>query len=300
MRKSGDVWTVTSQPLTPDIYSYQFTVDGKTFNDPVNPRFIEEFDGVRTSTFSVQGAVWTTTGAPEGAITRHSYPSSAIGGIEEYYVYAPPGYDAKRQEPYPAVYLLHGMGDSARTWITNGGVDITLNNLIAQGRARPMVVVMPLGYGDPTGLLKLQNFERALIEEMIPQAETGYHLSRSRTGRAIAGVSMGGAQAMSIGLGHPETFASIGSFSGAFQMAPLAPFQDPASPVLRPGRFDLIYVGWGAADSLAPLNRELTANLAARGVAVTRVEVPNAGHVWPLWRQMVGEMLRLVFQTRAQ
>jgi enterochelin esterase-like enzyme len=294
---------VSTDPLAPDIYSYGFRVDGKTFNDPANPRYIEEFGDTRTSTFSVPGALWTTTGAPAGRITQHRYYSGVIGGLETYSVYVPSDYDVKPPAIYPTLYLLHGAGDNARTWITNGGVDVTLNNLISQAKAKPMVVVLPLGYGAPDGVSRLPTFEQALLKELIPQGETAYRVLRAAEARAIAGVSMGGAQAMSIGLRHPETFGWVGAFSAATfaAMASANPSADPTRAALEPKRFALVYISCGADDSvLAPHNRQVAAQLNARGFRVTSIEVPAFGHVWPLWRRTVADCLQLVFQTRAR
>src|SRR5260221_13430791 len=97
------------------------------------------------------------------------YASAIIGGDEPYFVYTPPQYDAGRSEPYPILYLLHGLGDSASSWIANGGVDLTINNLLAQGRAKPLVIVMPLCSGTPSGRYKPAAFEQALFDELIPR-----------------------------------------------------------------------------------------------------------------------------------
>jgi enterochelin esterase family protein len=283
MRNDGGVWIAVSEPLVPDIYAYQFAVGGKTFNDPAATRFIEEFAGDRTSAFAVPGALWTTTGAPEGVVTRHSYASAAIGG-------------SRGSTSYPTLYLLHGMGDNAYTWVTNGGVNVTLDNLIAQRKATPMVVVMPLGYGGSGGaLMELAPFERALLDEIVPQVEKTHRVSRDRGTRAIVGVSMGGSQAMSIGLRHADAFAWLGSLSGAFDTGTPA----EVATVDR-DRFALIYLGWGASDSLAPGNRQVAAKLKSRGAVVTASEAPGVGHVWPLWRQMVGDVLQRLFKPAAR
>lgn len=297
MRRDGDAWVVVTEPLAPDIYSYQFTVDGRTMNDPANSRFIEEFAGERTSAFAVPGALWTTPPPRAGVVARHSYQSAAVGA-EEYYVYTPPGYDASRAASYPTLYLLHGMGDNAHTWVTNGGVNVTLDNLVGERRAVPMVVVMPLGYGG-SDLVAFEPFERALVEEIIPQVERTYRVSRSREARAVAGVSMGGSHAMSVALRQSDVFAWVGSFSGAFQMGAAGHLAARLGPIAR-GQFSLIYAGWGAADSLAPVNRRFVADLTSRGVTVTTNEVAGLGHVWPLWRRMAGEFLQRVFQVASR
>jgi len=298
MRMIDGIWTATSDPLSPDIYAYQFAVDGRTINDPLNPKVIVEFDG-KTSTFSVPGALWTTPGAPRGAVSHYSYRSAAVEGQEDYYVYTPPGYDAKRQTPYPVLYLLHGGGDVAYTWVTNGGVAVTMNNLLAAGNATPMVIVMPLCYGSPRRLTQFPVFERALLQEIVPRVERSINVSKEPAGKAIAGVSIGGGRAISIGLRHPESFAWVGSFSGDFYDGLVAnpdPVAELVRLAVRPERFALIYVSYGGAEAWSRDGRRLADLLAAQGAKVSSTEVPNLGHVWPVWRQSVAELLQKLFR----
>lgn len=134
MTRDGDMWTATSPALTPDIYAYRFRIDGKVVNDPANAEVIEETN-TSYSKVAVPGALWTDTGAPVGTVTRHSYSSTIIGGDEPYLVYTPPRYEADRSEPYPTLYLLHGLGDSASSWIANG--ESILRSIICSPRVEP-------------------------------------------------------------------------------------------------------------------------------------------------------------------
>jgi enterochelin esterase-like enzyme len=291
MTQQGEIWSATSEPLSPDIYTYQFEIDGKIENDPSNNVFVEEFAGDRTSKFSIPGALWTDNGAPAGAFTRHTYQSTIIGGEEEYAVYTPAGYDRARREPYPTLYLLHGAGDNAATWVTNGGIDVTLNNLMAQRRAVPMVVVMPLGYGTPGAALNLRNLETALLEEIIPRVEATRHVSHNAAGRAVAGVSMGGAQARSIGLRHPDMFGAIGLFSAA-----KATTDDASQGDLS--RLKLVFITAGTDEPMFLQDgRALAALLKDKGVRVVTTEASGLGHVWPVWRRGVADFLQIVFQN---
>jgi enterochelin esterase family protein len=299
MRQESGVWIGTTESLAPDIYAYAFGVDGKVVSDPANSRFIEEFGEVQTSAVVVPGALWTTPAARAGEVTRHSYESAALGKTEEYVVYTPPGYDATRAEPYPVLYLLHGMGDNAYTWVSNGGVHVTVDNLLAQGRATPMVVVMPLSYGGTgSALMAFDSLEPAMVKEIVPRIEASYHVARTRERRAIAGVSMGGSHAVTLALRQPDSFAWVGSLSGAFQMGSPADFLSKRP--IAADRFALMYLGWGAEDDLAYLSQELAAGLRARGAVVTANEVAGVGHVWPLWRQMIGEFVPLLFKSAAR
>ncbi len=172
-------------------------------------------------------APWApAAGVPRGAVTHHFYRSAVAGDDRDFWVYTPANYDAKRKEPYPTLYLLHGLGDDSNAWVDTGMANAILDNLIAQGKAKPMVMVNPLGYGNSGGTsgamgsTMLPSYSRTLIEEVIPQVEKAYNVSKNRLDRAIAGLSMGGAEATFTGLNHLDKFAWIGSFSGAYVMWP--------------------------------------------------------------------------------
>ena len=146
------VWSATSDVLTPDYYSYAFAVDGTTVNDPVNRQFQTGY-GTAQSMFVIPGAQpWLPSpGVPRGAIARHTFHSAVANDDRDFLVYTPPGYEAKRSQPYPVLYLLHGLGDDAERWMNGGGANVILDNLIAQGKAVPMMVVTTLGYGVNNG-----------------------------------------------------------------------------------------------------------------------------------------------------
>jgi enterochelin esterase family protein len=225
------VWTVTTQPLEPEIYTYSFSVDGATFNDPANSGMKTSFRGGGQSQFRVPGeTVWSPGDVPRGVVAHHFYKSAVIGDQRDFYVYTPPNYDPARKEPYPVLYLLHGLGDDASAWTSTGAAHVILDNLIAQGKAKPMVMVNTLGYGTADMLVggrgnlggdqMMPNFTRALLTEVLPQVEKAYRVSKDRNQRAIAGLSMGGAEALYAALNHPDQFAWVSSFSGAFVMWP--------------------------------------------------------------------------------
>src|ERR1019366_7136926 len=222
------VWTATTDSLKPDIYTYAFSADGITLNDPANPLFKTSYGSAGSSLVHVPGAVsWEPApGVARGAVTRHFYHSAVAGDDRDYWVYTPAGYDPKRKEAYPVLFLLHGLGDEAGSWIATGAANVILDNLIAQGKAKPMIMVNPLGYGNsggPGGAMSadmIPAYARTVVEEVMPQVEQAYNVTRDRTQRAIAGLSMGGAEATFVGLNHLDKFAWIGSFSGAYVMWP--------------------------------------------------------------------------------
>ncbi len=220
------IWTATTDPMKPDIYSYSFSVDGAAFNDPGNAQFKTAYGSAGQSLVHVPGPVsWEPgAGVPRGTVTRHFYRSAVVGDDRDYWVYTPAGYDPKRKDPYPVLYLLHGLGDESSSWIGVGSANVILDNLISQGKAKPMIMVTPLGYGTAGGGMggpnMIEYFAKALVEEVMPQVEKNYNVSRDRGQRAIAGLSMGGAEAAFTGLNHLDKFAWIASFSGAYVMWP--------------------------------------------------------------------------------
>jgi enterochelin esterase-like enzyme len=321
------VWTATTDTLKPEMYTYSFNVDGATVSDPRNPLFKSSYGSAGQSLVSVLGAgpsVWAPAEGPRGTVAHHFYKSGIIGDNRDFYVYTPPGYDAKRKEPYPVLFLLHGLGDDAAAWTNVGAANTILDNLINRGAAKPMVMVNTLGYGTsdgPAGAMgasMIPTYMRALIEEVLPQVENTYHVSQDRTQRAIAGLSMGGAESLYVGLHNTDRFAYIGSFSGAFVMWPRA---NPPTGGARGGRgpqtmqdadFDknfpdltaqsasrlrLVWIACGLDDGLNTVNRQFKAWLKSKDIQFTDIEVPGYAHVWPLWRQNLAALAPLLFQS---
>jgi enterochelin esterase-like enzyme len=309
------VWTMTTAPLDTGTHAYAIDVDGLHVVDPLN-RHIEDSPIYFTNLVDVPGEPrpWTEQGAPHGVIHHHSYSTGAIlhlpHGIEDYFVYTPPGYDAAARAPYPTLYLLHGWSSRADSWLTDGQADHMLDNLIAKGAIVPMVVVMPTGYGDYDFLMKgfgqwndeskissnLDHFSAALRSEIIPQVEAAYHVGRTAEMRAIAGLSMGGGESLVIGLGHPETFGWVVGLSSAVRYKDLdavLPGLGTATPRPR-----LLWVSCGTGDELIGANRTFVAWLRARGLSPMAVETPGI-HNWPVWRDNFVHFMPLLFRPGA-
>jgi enterochelin esterase-like enzyme len=334
MQKDGQgVWSLTTGVLEPDIYDYHFQIDGVTILDPGNPRTKPTYADIGQSLLLVPGAnSWTPSpDLPRGAITRHFFHSAAAEDDRDYWVYTPAGYDPKRKEPYPVLYLLHGMNDEAYCWI-GSGANVILDNLIAQGKAKPMVAVMPLGYGKggASGAMRgdmMATYTRTVLEEVMPQVEKAYNVSKNRAQRAIAGLSMGGMEASHVGLNHLEKFAWIGAFSGAYVMMPggraSAPPAAPAGGAAGPGgrggtapdvaavgqsfpgldakanaQIKLLWVACGNDDGLIGSVRRFKEFLDFKGIKATYTEVPGYAHVWPLWRRNLTDFASLLFKEK--
>lgn len=223
------VWSITTDPLEPDFYGYSFVADSVSLIDPFNPLMKPNLLNTQ-SVVHVSGPAslpWEVNNVPHGRIHRHFYKSGVVGDERDFYVYTPPGYDPKADTLYPVLYLLHGFSDEASAWSAVGRAHVILDNLIAGGKAKPMLIVMPLGYGAPEIVsrggpplrdpsLRRKNFERfreALLTEVIPEVEKAYGVSKDRNSRAIAGLSMGGAESLHSGLNALDRFAWIGAFS---------------------------------------------------------------------------------------
>ena len=314
------VWTGVAEPLEPGVYEYRFTVDGVHVNDPSNNRVKTSFGRVGNSLVFVPGGLETPTARiARGAVTRHFYHSEIAGDDRDYYVYTPPGYDAHRPEPYPILVLMHGLGDDASSWVEMGAANVILDNLIAQGKAEPLVMVNTLGYGFPGGPRSamrdgmLRNVANQVTNEVLPLVEDRYHVAADRTKRAIAGLSMGGAEAAFTGLNNLETFAWIGSFSGAYVMWPMDAQEGGGGPGRRLSdesiarvfpsldvsaneRIELLWITCGDADRLVGVNRSFHEWLDARDIRHTYTETPNVGHVWPFWRDNLAELAQKLFQ----
>ena len=313
-KDSDGVWSVVTPPLPPEIYGYVFKVDGRSQIDPKNPGIIPNLVSVG-NLVTVPGSVpqlWEARDVPHGEVHHHFYASKVVSGQvdgqSEYYVYTPPGYDPKKGNRYPVLYLLHGWSDMANGWTAVGQANFVFDNLIAEGKVKPMIVVMPLGYGDmkfvTSGMSmwrddaaidrNLSLFRQALLTEVLPRVESEYQVSKKSDDRAIAGLSMGGLESLTIGLTHPEQFGWVGGFSSALghhdeeRLATLS--RKSANP-------HLLWIACGTEDNLITPNRNFIAWLKSKDVPVTVVETPGM-HTWMVWRDNLAQFAPLLFQGK--
>jgi enterochelin esterase family protein len=303
------VWSVTTDPLTPDYYGYSFIADGVGLLDPSNYRTKPNFL-YRANEVHVPGPAlpWETSDVPHGEIHHHFYKSAIVGDYRDFFVYTPPGYDPRGKQTYPALYLLHGYSDDASGWTAVGRANVILDNLIAQGKARPMLVVMPLGYGEPKVLephsgvfhnpdITQRNFDKfreALLTEVIPKVQAAYLVKKDRDSRAIAGLSMGGSESLLTGLNTLDKFSWIGAFSsGGF--TPEFDKEFPALDAKTNQQLHLLWIACGTDDQLIEINRNLRAWLASKSIKHADVETPGA-HTWMVWRRNLTDFAPLLFR----
>ena len=226
MRKDDNgTWSVTAGPLTPDFYGYSFVADGVSLIDPSNslmkPNLLHTESQVHVP--GPPSLPWEVNGVPHGVVHHHFYKSGVVGDERDFYVYTPPAYDSSAPQTYPVLYLLHGFSDDASGWTAVGRANVIMDNLIAQRKAKPMIVVMPLGYGAPEIVShgfgafsdaelrdrNMHRFVQALVTEVIPQVEATYRVTKDRASRAIAGLSMGGSESLLTGLNALDKFSWI-------------------------------------------------------------------------------------------
>jgi enterochelin esterase family protein len=304
-KDANGVWSVTLGPLEPSIYLYTFSVDGVTMADPVNPRIKLRS---RTSASMVevgaqQPALWQARNVPHGTVEINWQNSKVLDGEARWiWIYTPPGYEKDRDRRYPVLYLFHGSNDIAGGWVLAGNANFILDNLLAEKKAVPMIVVMPYGHAVPFGSpreVQARNtalFEEYLLKDVMPLVESKYRIAAGREKRAIAGLSMGGGQALHIGFGHPELFSAVGAFSAAVpgdletRFAGL--FKDPAGTNQK---LKTLWIACGREDSLFARSQNLAETLKARGIQHTFHATPGA-HTYTIWRRYLGEFVPLLFR----
>ena len=308
-RDDSGLWSITVGPLDPDIYGYVFIADGVFLLDPNNPsikpNLIQPQNMVAVSGPTPQ--LWDVAAVPHGVLHRHFFKSAVVGDQRDFYVYTPPGFDPKAKTKYPVFYLLHGYSDAADGWTAVGMANVILDNLIAQGKVKPMIVVMPLGYGTPE-MIKLkwavwghpdvrqQNFEgfrKSLLTEVMPMVESAYPVSTKREDRAIAGLSMGGSESLLTGLNNLDKFAYVGSFSaGGLGDDFAAAF--PSLDAKQASQLHALWIACGTSDGLIEPNRKFKAWLKSKNIAFTDIETPGA-HTWMVWRRNLINFTPLLF-----
>ena len=313
------VWEYTTpEPLKPELYSYSFIVDGLRVNDPANVYLIRDVSTL-TNVFIIGGDradFYKVNPVPHGTVSRIWYDSPALGLERRMTVYTPAGYETSGKR-YPVLYLLHGMGGDEEAWISLGRTAQILDNLIAQGKAKPMIVVMPNGNASqeaapgessrgmvpPTMQLPKTmegSYEQA-FPEIVKFIDKNYRTIKSKSGRAIAGLSMGGFHSLHISKQYPDMFNYIGLFSAAI----MPNKKEVSSPIYEnmegklKVQFDknpaLYWIAIGKTDFLYKANEEYRKLLDEKGYKYTYYE-SDEGHIWKNWRIYLTEFVPMLFR----
>jgi enterochelin esterase-like enzyme len=307
VKGDGGVWSLTIGPLEPEIYHYTFTIDGVRTIDPGNAMVKT---GSTASTIAsvlevpaASAAFYDLRDVPHGEIHQLAYRSKSLDAIRHVTVYLPPGYERDPKARYPVLYLLHGANGDEHVWYRLGRVNAVMDNAIAAGTSKPFLVVMPNGYGAPPNTPQApgQNTERFgkdLVGDVMPLIEARYRVARDRNGRALMGLSMGGGQALTIGLNRLDLFSHVGGFSSGFGSNPdfarsyprLVERPQEANKNLR-----LLWIGCGVDDGALAASKQFSAFLRTQGITHTFRETAGA-HTWMVWRQYLLEVAPLLFK----
>jgi enterochelin esterase-like enzyme len=306
LQKGEDgVWSFTSDALAPAIYTYSFRVNGVSVPDPINPA-VKLGEVSSASMFEVPADTpqpYDMQAVPHGTVHENWYQSKSLNVWRRIDVYTPPGYEAGRAT-YPVLYLLHGSGDTESGWVDCGKANLILDNLIAAGKAKPMIVVMPFGrarqdvyLGPGAVATDAKAFENDLLQDVMPFAEKLYRVSANPADRAIAGLSMGGGQALSVGLHHLDTFHAVGAFSAAGRVDGIEEqYKDLFADAKGANqRLRVFYIACGKTDTLFAPAQALHEALVKHEIRHTFTP-SEEGHVWRNWRNYLADFVPKLFQ----
>lgn len=305
------VWEVTLGPLDAGAYRYNFNVDGVSVIDPRNPTTSESNSNTWSLVYVPGSTFMDTKDVPHGAVAEVTYYSKSLQRFRRMHVYTPPGYESGEGK-FPVFYLLHGAFDCDDSWSSVGRAGFILDNLIAAGKAKPMIVVMPAGHTGPftfgRGGLPMDEFVRDFNSDILPYVETRYRVHADRQHRAIAGLSMGGAHTLSIGIPNLDKFAYLGVFSsGVFGIAGGGPGGAPQGPSWEEQNkatldnadlkkdLKLVWFATGTEDFLIQTSRATVDLLKKHGFDVVFKETAGA-HTWINWRDYLIEFAPQLFQ----
>jgi enterochelin esterase-like enzyme len=310
------IWTVTTDPQVPGFHYYSLVIDGVRVADPASESFYGT--GRMSSAIDIPEAgvdFYTIKDVPHGDIRNQVYFSKTTGSWRSINIYTPPGYDRAVNEKYPVLYIQHGGGEDERGWAVQGKTNIILDNLIAEGKAKPMLVVIPNGNVSRPGAAAgggynneaMDVFREELLGSIIPFIESSYRVKPGAENRAISGLSMGGGQAFYTGLRNTEVFANVGVFStglfGGISRQPGAAEFNPETVI--PGilsnpepfnkKLKVFYISVGEQDPRIEATRKLVQTFKSKGLKVDFASFPG-GHEWQVWRKSLYDFAQKLYK----
>jgi enterochelin esterase family protein len=332
-KNAEGVWEATTSPLPAGAYRYVFVVDGVTVADSRNPAISQTNTTIYSLAVVPGSDVFDTRNVPHGAVASVHYNSTSLGGIRRAHVYTPPGYESGRDK-YPVFYLLHGAGDVDDSWSSVGRAGFILDNLIASGKAKPMIVVMPAGHVNGAGKAlggpapsttpvppgQPDLFAQDFVNDLMPYVEKNYRVLTDRQNRAIAGLSMGGSQTLNIAIPHLDKFAYVGVFSSGVLGGGRGAAPASAAPATPPPPFGeawekanlaaldntaakrglrLLWFSTGKEDGLITTSKNTVELLKKHGFSPVFVESEGA-HTWLNWRDYLAVFAPQLFQPASK
>ena len=305
VKNSEGVWEVTTDSLTEGFHYYSLLIDGLAVADPAS----ETFYGMGRMASGIEvpfkgDDYYAIKDVPHGEISIKQYYSSIFNRWRQFYIYKPAGYDVNLNEKYPVLYILHGGGEDERGWATQGKTDLILDNLIAEKKAKPMIIIMPDGNVDAQGFgdITLRMFERELKQCIIPFVEKNYRTESGPGNRALAGLSMGGIQTLYIGINNTEMFSYLGVFSSGWIMPAQNSLADKQYEFMKVnldkinGNLKQLWISMGGKEDIAYNNcQTMMSKFDELGIKYSYSEYPG-GHTWPVWRNNLYNFAQLLFR----
>jgi enterochelin esterase-like enzyme len=296
VKDTSGIWSVTVPPVTPDIYPYSFNVDGVQLADP-NNTYIFANERFKRSIVEIKGdkpLIHSLQNVPHGKISYRLYKSTTLGTTRQLLVYTPPGLNMNGKTKYPVLYLIHGGSDTEETWTKVGKANFIADNLIAQGKAKPMIIVMPYGNVRPS---PMPDFTKDMVNDIIPFIEENYPVLAESQGRAVAGFSVGGGQTLNIGLTNPDKFAYVCSYApftatDEFKknFTNWSPNADAMNKQLK-----LLTIHVGTEDFLYESCKQNIAFFEEKKIKV-KPYIVSGGHTWMNCKQYLATTLQEIFK----
>jgi len=304
-RDTAGIWEVTTDSISEGFHYYSLFVDGIALADPSS----ETFYGMGRMASGIEipfkgGECYAVKDVPHGDMRIKRYYSTVANTWRRFYIYTPPGYDNNTNEKYPVLYILHGGGEDERGWATQGRADLILDNLIAQGKAKPMLIVMPDGNPVSPGFGEdnLRMFEAELKQCVIPFIEKNYRVETDSRNRALAGLSMGGIQTLYVGINNTQLFSYLGVFSSGWILPMQSSIADAQYALMKKNadmmnrNLKLFWIAMGGTEDIAYKNcQAMLSRFDEMKIRYTYSEYPG-GHTWPVWRNSLYNLAPLLFR----
>jgi enterochelin esterase-like enzyme len=307
VKDTGGVWTVTTDTLSEGFHYYSLLINGVAVADPAS----ETFYGMGRMASGIEvphkgDEYYSEKDVPHGDIRIKRYYSTVSNQWRQFYIYTPAGYDVNNTEKYPVLYILHGGGEDERGWATQGKTDLILDNLIAEKKAKPMIIVMPDGNTNTNfadfGERTLKTFESELKRCVIPFVEKNYRVETDAKSRALAGLSMGGIQTLYVGINNTDLFSYLGIFSSGWILPMQSKLADAQYDFMLKNidkiknNLKLLWVSVGGKEDIAYNNcQTMRTKLDDMKIKYVYDDYPG-GHAWPVWRHDLYKIAPLLFK----
>ena len=305
VKDTGGYWGITTDPLSEGFHYYSLLMDGVAIADPAS----ETFYGMGRMASGIEIPIkglnyYAVNDVPHGEVRIKRYYSTVFNQWRQFYIYTPPAYDITMNDKYPVLYILHGGGEDERGWATQGKTDLILDNLIAEDKTRPMLIVMPDGNVDAPGFGEntLRMFEAELKQCIIPYVEKNYRAEIDSKSRALAGLSMGGIQTLYVGIKNIELFSYLGVFSSGWIIPMQSKLADAQYDFMQKNiekiksNLKLLWIGIGGKEDIAYNNCQIMRSKIDDMKIKYEYDDYPGGHTWPVWRHDLYKIAPLLFK----